>query len=82
MPVVHRIGPYRFYFWSNENRDTNEPPHIHIGSAGRVAKFWLSPVSLDEQRGYTPREIARLQRLVTTNRHELLRHWHEYFGTR
>ncbi|MBT6700702.1 MAG: DUF4160 domain-containing protein, partial [Gammaproteobacteria bacterium] len=27
MPVVIRIGPYRFFFYSNEN---SEPAHIHI----------------------------------------------------
>lgn len=30
------IGPYRFYFWADERQ---EPPHIHVGSAEREAKF-------------------------------------------
>lgn len=27
MPTVLRIGPFRFFFYSNEN---NELPHIHV----------------------------------------------------
>ncbi|MBQ9039798.1 MAG: DUF4160 domain-containing protein [Clostridia bacterium] len=29
MPQLLRIGPYTFYFWSNES-DPLEPVHIHI----------------------------------------------------
>ncbi|WP_439481025.1 DUF4160 domain-containing protein [Cyclobacterium plantarum] len=41
MPTVLRIGPYRFFFFSNEG---NEPPHIHVESGEGHAKFWLEPV--------------------------------------
>jgi Domain of unknown function (DUF4160) len=82
MPVVHRFGPYRFRFFANENRAINEPPHIHVESADGIATFWLSPVSLRNSWGYTPREIERIRRIVTTHRLELLRHWHDFFHER
>jgi hypothetical protein len=43
MPTVLRIKGYRFFFFSLEG---HEPPHVHIESAERVAKFWLRPVAL------------------------------------
>ena len=65
-------------FFSNENRATREPPHIHVVSAGGEAVFWLSPVSL-RAWGYTPREIERIRRIVIGSREMLLRRWNEFF---
>jgi hypothetical protein len=81
-PFVHRFGPYRFYFWSNENRATGEPPHIHVTSPGGEAVFWLTPVPLRERWGYTDREVARIRRIVVAHQEELLRHWREFFDDR
>lgn len=79
MPTIHRLGPYRFFFYSDENRDTFEPPHVHVWSNGRTAIYWLSPVSLREAQGYNPREIERIRRIVSGSRDMMLRRWHEYF---
>ena len=79
MPTIHRFGPYRFYFFADENRHTFEPPHIHVKSGDGEAVFWLSPVSLREARGYNPREIERIRRIVVASRLMLLRRWHEFF---
>jgi hypothetical protein len=79
VPVIHRFGPYRFFFYSHENRASFEAPHIHVGSATGTVVFWLEPVSLRNSWGYTPREINRIRRLVTLNRELLLRHWNDYF---
>jgi hypothetical protein len=49
MPTVLRIGPYRFYFWANESQ---EPPHIHVESAEREAKYWLAPVAFCSNKGF------------------------------
>ena len=38
MPVVLRIGPYEFFFFSNERQ---EPAHIHVERDEDEAKFWL-----------------------------------------
>ncbi len=80
MPVIHRFGPYRFLFFAHENRELNEPPHVHVIAGDRHAIFWLSPISLRDSWGYTPREIARIRRIVVDRREEMLRRWDEFFG--
>jgi hypothetical protein len=76
MPVVLRIGPYTFFFYSQEN---NEPPHIHIRRDQQLAKFWLDPISLAYNRGYPTHEATLLRRHVETHRELLLRSWNDYF---
>lgn len=82
MPTIYRIGPYRFYFFSEENAASHEPPHVHVRSGDGVASFWLSPVRVREFQGYTPREVERIRRIVAANRDFLLRRWHEFFEQR
>jgi hypothetical protein len=82
MPVVHRFGPYQFFFYSHEITATREPPHIHVRSGDGAASFWLRPVLLRESAGYTPREVERIRRIVVAHRSELLRRWDECFDER
>ena len=76
MPTVLRVGPYRFFFYSNE---LGEPPHIHIERDRSVAKFWLSPVSLAKSTRFSSIEIRKMQALVIEHRKTLLEAWDEYF---
>ena len=76
MPTVLRIGNFRFYFYSNE---AGEPPHIHIQSDNKTAKFWLEPAALSKSTRFTPKELKKLQKLVEDNRVLLLEAWYEYF---
>ncbi len=76
MPTVLRIGPYRFFFYAG---DGNEPPHIHVERDNDTAKFWLDPVRFQRNRGFSRRELNRIQRLVEEHSEELLRSWDEYF---
>lgn len=76
MPVVLRKGPYRFRFFSNENR---EPAHVHVSRARMEAKFWLDPVVvLQENGGFGAHEITRIMRLIEQNRAYLMEKWNEY----
>jgi len=77
MPTVLRIGPYRFFFYSNEN---GEPPHIHIQRDRMLAKFWLSPVMLAGSTRFSAKELRKLESLVTENRETFLEVWNEYFS--
>jgi hypothetical protein len=79
VPTVHRYGPYRFYFFANENQASQEAPHIHVVSGNGRASFWLLPVSSRAAFDYTPREVERIRRIVTANRELLLRRWNEFF---
>jgi Domain of unknown function (DUF4160) len=77
VPTVLRIGPYRFFFFSNEGR---EPPHIHVKAGEDEAKFWLDPVALASNYGFNSRELNVIEDLVDGHRDELLEAWHEHLG--
>jgi hypothetical protein len=77
VPTVYRSGPYRFYFYSHDER---EPPHVHIDRDRHSAKLWLRPVAVASNEGFSEHELKRVERLVRSRRRELLEAWNEYFG--
>lgn len=79
MPTVLRIGPYRFFFYSNEN---NEPAHIHVQRERALAKFWLKPVALASSAGFPAQELTKLSRLVQENAATFTEAWNEFFSSR
>jgi hypothetical protein len=44
------------------------------------AKFWLHPVQLARNIGFTAHELRKIQRLVLEHQRELLEAWHGNFG--
>ena len=76
-PTVLRIGPYRFFFFSNEGF---EPPHVHIQRDRGLAKYWLDPVRLARSSGLAPHELSTIEALIRDNEAGLLEAWHEFFG--
>jgi hypothetical protein len=76
MPTILRTGAYRLYFYSHE---PNEPPHIHVDRDRYSAKFWLTPVSLATNIGFSDRETRKVQVIVQENQQVLLEAWYEYF---
>jgi len=79
MPTSLRVGPYRFYFWSNEN---NERPHIHVDRDAFSAKFWLSPIGLAKNRGFKAHELRNIESIVEENLETFLEAWREHFNSR
>lgn len=77
MPTVLRVGPYRFFFYSNEG---HEPPHIHISSGDGEAKVWLDPVEVAWSAGLNERQMKRVLAIIEENREMMLAAWQEYFG--
>ncbi len=77
MPTVLKVGAFKFYFYSHE---PNEPPHIHIDHDRYSAKFWLKPVALAKNIGFSPQELRKLEKLVGQNRTLILEAWYEHFG--
>ena len=77
MPTVLRWNGYRFYFFSNEG---TEPPHIHIDKGGSTVKFWLEPVTVARNIGFSQRVLGILEAKVIEERANFLEAWNEYFG--
>jgi len=78
VPVIARVGPYRFFFYSNEN---DEPPHVHVQRERMLAKFWLDVVSLGESKRFAAHELRDIERIVSERRVEFLEAWHEFFSS-
>ncbi len=79
MPVVLRVGPYAFLFFSNENY---EPAHVLIERDDDVAKFWLEPVHLAANYGFRKHELNVILKLVLEHQEFLRERWHGYFSGR
>lgn len=77
MPTILRTGPYRFYFYSHE---TTEPPHIHVDRDDLSAKYWVQPISLAQNFGFSPKELRQIQLLVVKHQAKLREAWHGYFS--
>jgi hypothetical protein len=77
MPTVLSVGPYRFFFYSNEN---GEPPHIHIQRENLLAKFWLDPVSLASSVRFSAKELRKLESLVSEHKEMIRVAWNEHFS--
>jgi hypothetical protein len=77
--IVGIPGPYRFYFYSF---DCNEPRHVHVRRDRQHAKFWLAPVSLAWNHGFSARELNEIRRLVVEHEPAIIEAWHEHCGQR
>ena len=79
MPTVLRTGPYRIYFYSHE---PNEPSHVHIDRDDESCKFWLDPVALARNLGFSSKELRDLEKIIIENQQELLEAWNEHIGNK
>jgi hypothetical protein len=78
MPTVPAIpGPYRVFFYSF---DCQEPPHVHAQRERMVCKFWLTPVALSTNHGFSPRELNRIRAMILEQRDHILEAWHDHCG--
>ena len=59
MPTVKNLsGPFRFFFYSF---DCNEPEHVHVQRENRVCQYWLIPVALARNDGFSARELHQIR---------------------
>jgi hypothetical protein len=65
------------YFFSHE---PNEPPHVHVDRDDQSAKFWLRPVGLALNLGFSPLELRRIQQMLRENEKDLTEKWNASFG--
>lgn len=76
-PTTFVKGRPRFFFYANER---SEPSHVHVQHHDAVAKFWLSPVSLAKNTGFSSAELSRAFVLVEHNETACMEKWHEFFS--
>ncbi len=78
MPTIQNIsGPFRFFFYSF---DCNEPVHVHVRRENMTCKFWLEPIALSENHGFSSRELNRIRRIIQTNTEKIIEAWYEHCG--
>ena len=76
MPRIADLpGPYRLFFYSF---DCNEPIHIHARRENRVCKFWVVPVELAANHGFTSRELNEIRRLIQEHQQTIIEAWNEH----
>jgi len=79
MPIVLRVGAYRFFFYAG---DHEEPAHIHVERDENIAKFWLDPIRLHSSGGFSRAEISQIHKIINEHHAQLLEAWNAYFGGR
>ena len=78
MPRIRHIpGPYWFFFYSF---DCNENFHVHVRREKRTCKFWLDPIELAANHGFSARELNTIRRLIEEYQDLILEAWHEHCG--
>ena len=77
MPTPLIVGSYRFFCYAG---DRDESPRVHIERDKDEAKFWLEPIRLQSNRGFSRRDINRIQKLVEEHQEQLLVGWNEFFN--
>jgi Domain of unknown function (DUF4160) len=78
MPTVDRIGPYRFFFYSNEG---TEPRHIHVQRDRDLATWWLEPIVLASVAGFRAAELCKIEAIVRKHQERFREAWNDYFAS-
>jgi hypothetical protein len=77
MPTVLNIKGYRFFFFSNEK---NEPIHIHIEKAENYAKYWIDPLCVVNNYGFTSKELREISEIIESHENLIKEKWNEHFS--
>ena len=56
--------------------------NIHVKRDDKLAKFWLAPVRMAYNFGFSQTELNRIADLVREREAALSKAWHEYFKRR
>lgn len=78
MPSIPDIpGPYRFFFYSF---DCREPMHVHVERERVSCKFWLEPLTLAANRGFSARELNKIRGTIAAHHGVMRDAWIEHCG--
>jgi hypothetical protein len=45
-----------------------------------ICKFWIEPVALAGNYGFSARELSTIRRIIMRNRDRIMEAWHEHCG--
>ena len=86
-PTIKRVGRYRIFIYSEENRASFEKPHVHVsvgtkGAPGyQEAEVWLGPpVSEKANEGFRHSEMNEIIKMIAEYQIELQGSWDEHFA--
>jgi len=77
-PTVLRQDGYRFMIFPNDH----PPAHVHVLQAGREARYTLAPVAMQNNWGFSVRDLRRISSIIEDNRSLLLAEWDRYHDER
>jgi hypothetical protein len=55
--------------------------HVHARRERNQAKSWMEPVVLAWNRGFGPRELNEVRRIIVEHHARIIQAWHEHCGT-
>ena len=80
MPTILFIAGWRFFFYSNENK---ESVHIHVQKAGKEAKYWLVVSAFDIEEAFshqmTPRDKREVKKIIYQHFDYIVEQWQIHF---
>lgn len=75
-PTIFKEGPFRFFFFSREERRL----HVHVESADGEAKFWIDPeIELARNHRLSDKDLRRIQSLISEHEEEIRDAWSRHF---
>ena len=78
MPTIKQISNgLRFFFFSF---DCNEPMHVHVSRENMTCKFWIEPVALAKNHGFSAKELNKIRKIIQSNIDIIREAWHEHCG--
>lgn len=76
MPTIKDLpSEYRFFFYSF---DCNEPIHVHVQKGKKVCKFWLEPISLSKNFGFSSKDLNKIRKTIKQNYKHIMESWYEH----
>ena len=60
--------------------DCNEPRHVHVRPDRAVSKFWLDPVVLGDNNGFSAKELNRIRKSILDKLDHIREAWDEHCG--
>ena len=76
-PTIYRVGPYRFFFNSREEKRI----HVHVATSDGVAKFWLEPiVALANFYNLRTKDLRNIETIIKEHEDDFKSAWHRHFS--